>query len=120
MLIKAVESYLQIRRAAGFELRHSGILLRSFARFASERNETHLKARTALEWARLAPSAGGRARRLKSVIRFARHVRLEDDRHEIPPDSAFGHHRQRQVPFIFSPTDIGRLIEQALRLGPVG
>ena len=36
MLSEAVRSYLQVRRAAGFDLRHTGILLSNFGRFADE------------------------------------------------------------------------------------
>ena len=37
MLSQAVDSYLALRRAAGFQLRVQEALLRSFVRFASER-----------------------------------------------------------------------------------
>ena len=39
-MIQAVESYLSMRRAAGFELKNADYLLHSFARFAAERGET--------------------------------------------------------------------------------
>src|SRR5580693_312171 len=37
----AVAAYLVLRRAAGFEMANAEYLLGSFARFATERNETH-------------------------------------------------------------------------------
>ena len=119
MLIKDVESYLAVRRAVGFDLKIPESLLRNFARFACQRNERHVVARTAMEWASLAPSPGQCDRRLKCIIRFARYMRAEDERHEIPPDDVFGHpNRQRRVPFIFSPAEVRQLIEQASCLGP--
>lgn len=117
MLNKAVESYLAIRRAAGFDLKSDEFVLRSFARFAFARGETHVTTKTALEWATLAPSPGERAKRLRIVIGLARHVRTEDERHEIPPEGFFPNRRRRSVPFIFSQMEISRIIEQALRLG---
>jgi integrase len=120
MLIKTVESYLRLRRAAGFDLEHDGRVLQNFSRFAVNRGEKYTNAKTAMEWAKLAASPGERSRRLKAIIRFARYAKAEDDRHEVPPDGVFGYHKKRRVPFIFSPTDICKIIEQAMRLGPLG
>lgn len=120
MLIEAVESYLQVRRAAGLDLRYAGIQLHSYAHFVADCGETHVNTQTAIAWATMASSPGERSRRLKVVIRFAHYIRAEDDRHEIPPDGIFGHHKKRRVPFIFSPMDISQLIREAMRLGPAG
>ncbi len=120
MLMKAIDSYLSIRRAAGFELKVPEYLLRSFARFATKQGQTHVHAQTAICWASLAPSAGQRRHRLNTVIRFARHISAEDQRHEIPPQGVFGPKPQRRIPFIFTTTEIRRLIQQAYRLGPDG
>jgi len=121
MLVEAVESYLALRRSLGYILDTPASYLRSFAQFASERAETHLAAQTAIDWARLSSSAAHRDRRLKIVIRFARHAHTEDSRHEIPPDGVFGHHgKRRPLPFIFTPNEIERLIKQAFRLTPTG
>jgi integrase len=120
MLIQAVESYLNIRRASGFDLKYAGQVLRKFSQFGADRGEKHVQAQTAMEWATLASSPGERSRRLKAVICFARYAKAEDDRHEIPPDGIFGYHRKRRVPFIFSATDISHIIEQAMHLGPSG
>src|SRR5437870_3399441 len=113
MLVEAVKSYLQVRRVAGFDLRHTGILLSNFARFATERSETHVVSSTAIEWSSLGVSLGERDRRLKAVIRFARYVRTEDVKHDIPTDGLYGRHRQRRTAFIFSPLEVKRVVEQA-------
>ena len=42
MLMDAVDSYLAVRRAVGFELEVPEYLLRSFARSADERGDTHV------------------------------------------------------------------------------
>jgi integrase len=118
MLIDNVESYLKLRRALGFKLYHAGSLLRRFAHFASTRGEQHVHCQTAIDWAIRAPSLGGRDRRLKTVILFARHAHSEDRRHEIPPDGVFGYQRQRRLPFILSPEDVNSILKQAKCLGP--
>lgn len=120
MLTKAIDSYLSVRRAAGFELDVPGYLLRSFARFAGQLGETHVSAQAAIRWATLAPSVGQRRHRLHTVIRFARHMKAEDPLHEIPPKDTFGPKPQRRTPFIFTASDIRRLVHEALHLGPAG
>ena len=51
MLMHAVDSYLAIRRAAGFALIPIEGLLRHFARFATACGDTHVVATTAITWA---------------------------------------------------------------------
>jgi integrase len=120
MLNKDVESYLELRRAAGFDLYYDRSVLRRFARFACERGETHVVAETVIEWSGQGGSVGERERRLGAVTRFARHVHSEDSAHQIPPRNLFGRHRQRHTPFIFSPIQISWLVEKAQGLGPRG
>jgi integrase/recombinase XerD len=119
-MMPAVETYLATRRAAGFDLSNAGCLLGSFARFAAKKNETYVRVESAIDWAALGPSVAQRDVRLKTICRFARYIRVEDARHEVPPENHFGHHKRRRVPHIYSTTEITRLIERALRLGPHG
>jgi integrase/recombinase XerD len=116
----AVAAYLVLRRDAGFEMANAEYLLGSFARFATERNETHVQTQTAIDWAAPAASAARRDERLKAVCRFARHVRVEDNRHELPPANYFGCLKTRRMPYIYSSNEIGHLLEAAGRLGPRG
>jgi integrase/recombinase XerD len=51
MLKNAIDEYLAMRRAAGFELEVPEYLLRSFARFAVSRKETYVRAQSVVEWA---------------------------------------------------------------------
>lgn len=121
MLSAAVESYLAVRRAGGFLLRRAGHILRAFAGFAQQRGETLVRTDTAVQWAGLARSPGQRARRLGEIIRFVRHVRVEDPAHELPPDGVFGHPpRRRPTPYIFTPDDLRSLVAAARVLGPQG
>jgi integrase/recombinase XerD len=116
----AVAAYLALRRAAGFEMASAEYLLDSFATFATGRNEAHVRTETVLEWAVHGPSVAQRDARLKAICRFARHVRVEDDRHELPPANYFGHRKTRRMPYIYSSNEISRLLEAAGRLGPRG
>ena len=119
-MLKAIEAYLALRHATGFAMLNAGFLLRSFAAFAAERGQTHVHAQTAIDWAARGPSVAQRDARLKVVCRFARHVRVEDARHELPPVNHFGAGKTRRSPYIYSAAEIDRLIEAALRLRPKG
>ena len=119
-MLKAIEAYLALRRATGFAMLNAEYLLKSFAAFATERGQTHVHTQTAIDWAARGPSVAQRDVRLKAVCRFARHVRVEDARHEVPPGNHFGARKTRRLPHIYSAGEIDRLIEAALRLRPKG
>jgi integrase/recombinase XerD len=119
-MLKAIEAYLALRRATGFAMLNAEYLLKSFAVFATERGQAHVHAQTAIDWAARGPSVAQRDARLKAVCRFVRHARVEDARHELPPANHFGARKMRRSPHIYSTTEIGRLIETALRLRPEG
>jgi integrase len=94
--------------------------LDSFAHFAAERKETRIRTQTAIDWAVQGPSVAQRDERLKTVCRFARYVRVEDDGHELPPANHFGYRKRRRVPYSYSASEIDRLIEATDQLGPAG
>jgi integrase/recombinase XerD len=94
MLMHAIDTYLALRRVAGFRLRATEHYLRYFARFASARGETHVRSQTAVDWAGQAHTETERHRRLRTVLHFARFMRTEDPGHELPPEHVFcGSHR---------------------------
>ena len=119
-MLNAIETYLALRRATGFAMLNAEYLLKSFAAFAAEHGQRHVRTQTAIEWAALGPSTAQRDARLKAVCRFARHVRVEDSRHDLPPVNHFGARKTRRPPHIYSKNEIHRLIEAALRLRPKG
>jgi hypothetical protein len=92
---KFVETYLTLRRVTGFGMQNAECLLKSFAAFAAERGQTHVHTQTAIDWAALGPSVAQRDARLKAVCRFARHVWVDDARHELPPANHFGARKTR-------------------------
>ena len=119
-MIPAIETYLAVRRTGGFELKNDDYLLRSYACFAAERGEGHVRSSTAIQWASQSRSVAQRDARLKSVCRFARFVRLEEEGHELPPAKHFAFHKTRRLPYIYSDAELERLIKAALQLGPPG
>lgn len=117
MLTQAVKSYLEVRRAMGFALHSEGSLLQSFAKHSDAAGQSHISTETAIQWAGMARSVTTRARRLGQVIRLARYLRAEDQRHEVPP-AVFGCEKgPRPVPYIFSTGNIKRLVQAASELG---
>ena len=117
MLARAVRSYLQVRRAAGYALKDVELNLRSFAADSDSKGHRYVTAQAAIVWARQSPSAHQRARRLAHVRRFTIYLHAEDARHEIPPD-VFGKERgPRPTPYILSDEQIGRIIQLAAQSG---
>ncbi len=117
MLTDAVTTYLAIRRAAGFVLKCEGVQLKSFATFAEARGDRWISSDLAIAWAGLAPSMAQRARRLGTIIRFARYLRAEDPRHHVP-SPIFGAERlPRRPPYILTMDHVRQLVETVSRLG---
>lgn len=115
-MIVAVESYLAVRRAAGFTLIDTEYLLRSFAGFAADQKQTHIRTATAIEWAGQARSVAQRHARHQTICRLAQYLRVEDSRHELPPSNHFGYRKSRRVPRIYSSNEIVGLVLAATRL----
>ena len=116
MLTRAVETYLAVHRAAGFALRVEGSLLKRFAAFSEKRKQHYVSTDIAIEWAGLASSVPQRARRLGIVIRLARYLRAEDERHEIPP-AVFGPEKwPRPTPYILTGEQFRQLVTAASQL----
>ena len=88
-MMQAIDTYLSMRRAAGFELKKDGYLLHSYARFVVAQGEKNILTSTAINWASQTVSVAQRDTRLKAVCRFARYIRYEDNRHELPPADYF-------------------------------
>ena len=120
MLMQAIDPYLALRRAAGFRLRSTERYLRYFARFASARGESHVHGQTAVDWAGQARTEAERHRRLRMVTHFARFMRIEDPRHELPPEGVFRGNHQRPTPYIFTDDELQRLFAHTRGLRPVG
>jgi integrase/recombinase XerD len=117
MLTQAVEIYLATRRAAGFALTCEAFHLKSFAAFSEARGQRFVASDLAIQWAGQARSPWQRARRLGAIIRFARYLRAEDQRHQVPPP-VFGAERPpRRTPYILTIEQIRQLVDAASRSG---
>jgi len=116
----SVETYLAVRRAVGFTLSNTEYLLRSFAEFATDLKETHIRTATAIDWASQAKSVAQRHTRHQTICRFAQYLRIEDSRHELPPANHFGYRKTRRVPHIYSRDEIDGLVLAATRLPSSG
>ena len=115
MLTQAVESYLAVRRAAGFALRCGGSHLKSFAAFSEARKQAYVSSDLAIEWAGMARSVPQRACRLGTVIRFARYLRAEDGRHDVPPAVFGAEGWPRPSPYVLTGKQIQQLVIAAWR-----
>jgi integrase/recombinase XerD len=115
-MMASVETYLAVRRAVGFTLSNTEYLLRSFANFAADRKEAHIRTATAIDWASQAKSIAQRHTRHRTICRFAQYLRIEDSRHELPPANHFGYRKTRRVPHIYSRDEIDGLVLAATRL----
>jgi integrase len=115
-MMASVETYLAVRRAVGFTLSNTEYLLRSFADFAADLKETHIRSATAIDWASQAKSVAQRHTRHQTICRFAQYLRIEDSRHELPPANHFGYRKTRRVPHIYSRDEIDGLVLAATRL----
>ena len=118
MLKEAVDTYLAVRRAAGFKLTSDAFYLYHFARFATAQGDTHVTSHTAITWAGQARSESQRATRLKIVIRFARFSYAADSRHEVPPQGVFCFRRHRPIPYLYTEAEIQALMDATAQLRP--
>lgn len=116
MLTALVERYVALRQTLGYRLRNAASHLRAFAQFAAARGDTHVRAATAVDWATEGPSPNARHIRLRRVVQFARFAHAEDPAHEIPPGTLFYAPTVRTLPYIYTPTEIARLVAAAGRL----
>jgi integrase len=120
MLTRLIDTWLVMRRAQGFALRHYERDLHRFAQFAAARGEDHIRTETTVAWAGQAGTLGQRRRHFQRIVQLARYLNAEDDRHEIPPAGHYPGSRHRPVPYIYTPDEARRLIDVAARLGPAG
>jgi len=114
-----VRSYLEHRRALGFQLDRQGHLLRQFARSVDSRSHRGpLTNELAIRWA-CSPKHTQRsywAQRLGVVRVFAKHLLLTEPKTQIPPRHLYGPAFRRNPPHLYSPAQIRRVLRRAARL----
>ena len=115
---EALNEYLAIRRALGFELREVAGCLRTFITFLETNSATHITTDLALRWATRpgASQPSTWAWRLGMVRRFATWLRAAEPRTEIPPAGLLPYRYQRKRPHIFSDQEIEQILGLAAKL----
>ncbi len=114
----ALNNYLAIRRALGFELREVAGCLRNFVAFLQVEGASHITAELALRWATRPAEAQPStwAWRLSMVRRFATWHSAMEPRTEIPPVGLLPHRYERKKPHIYSDEEIEKLLREAAQL----
>jgi integrase/recombinase XerD len=117
-LNRALNEYLSIRRALGFELREVAGCLRHFVAFLETEGASYITKEAALRWATQPAEAEPAtwAWRLGMVRRFAAWHAAMEPRTEIPSAGLLPHRYQRKKPYIYSDEEIEKLLRQAAQL----
>ena len=117
-LRQAVHEYLRMRRQLGFKLQDASKGLPEFVRFLEQHRAPVITQALALTWAQLPVHAQPAhwARRLSFVRGFARFRSATDPRTEIAAPGLLPFQPQRARPYLYSSTEIRRLLRAALDL----
>lgn len=119
-LVQAVDDYVAMRRALGYQLTEHGRVLPQFARFLDERGEPLITTVLALEFAMLPAEASvvWWHQRLAIVRGFARYLQTFDARHEVPPVNLLPATFRRARPYLFSEVEIEAMLQAARSMRP--
>ena len=119
-LQSAAADYLALRRAVGFKLERHDQLLASFIAFTEASGCLVVTTDVALAWAS-APKAADAwwwTRRLSVVRGFARYLHRINPDHEVPPAGLITATVPRVTPYLFTETDLERLLDSTGVLQP--
>jgi integrase/recombinase XerD len=117
-LCKAVDDYLELRRALGFKLRDYDVCLRELVSFLESKGSCCITTKLAVEFAtqRERQKPVSWARQLGIVRGFALYQAGSDPTTEVPPQGLLPFKSQRARPYIYTEGEIRRLLEAALNL----
>lgn len=115
-----VTDYLRLRRALGFKLERAGQILPQLVAYLEAAGASTVTRELAIAWARLPASAQPRhwAARLSIARGFAAYLQTIDPATEVPPADVFAVRYRRPTPYLWSSTDIARLLATARTLHP--
>ena len=121
MLIEHVARYVELHRRLGYKYVDQERTLLNYARFASSEGDRWTRSDRIVEWCRQAASVD-RARRKLGVVRdFAEFLHAEDERHEVPPQHAFGRMTNaRPSPYLLTREQVRQVMKAALLTRPAG
>jgi integrase/recombinase XerD len=117
---QAAAEYLAVRRALGFKLKGYDRLLEDFLDYLERCGATTVTVQAAAAWATgpAGVTTGRWADRLSAVRSFARYLQGVDPSVEVPPSDLLVCQRQHRTPYLYSPSDITRLVAAAACLRP--
>ncbi len=117
-----VDDYLRLRRSLGFKLEWPGHLLHQLLDYLDAVGGTTVTADLIIEWARLPQRVQPLhwAHRLGAARGFALYLRTIEPATEVPPAprDVFGARQHRPAPYLWSESDIRRLVEACRCLRP--
>lgn len=115
-----VADYLQLRRALGFKLEREGQLLDQFVDYLGAAGSATVTSELAIAWAQQPAGVQPNhwAKRLGVVRKFAAYLQTIEPATEVPPPGVFPARRRRPTPYLWSQSDIRRLLEGARQLRP--
>ena len=117
-LTRHLEKYLALRHRLGFKLRDATCELRKFVRFAQQAKAPFITTKLALDWATqptgCRPTRYGN--RLSMVRKFAEYLSAVDPRAEVPPSGLLPDRYSRKTPYLYSDSEICRLLETVGKL----
>jgi integrase len=119
-LFQAVQDYLEMRRALGYQLTEHGRVLPQFVTFLEQRDAPLITTALAVEFATQPTQASvvWRHTRLAIVRGFAIYAQALDARHEVPPANLLPATYRRAIPYLYSDAEIDALMHAARALRP--
>lgn len=119
-LCEHASEYLAMRRKLGFKLRGHDRLLRSFIEYLQAHEHDTVSAQASVKWATLPTNVQliRWSQRLCAVRGFTRYLHGMDSSVEVPSNDWLSLRRSRQNPYLYSETDITRLLEATAILKP--
>jgi integrase len=119
-LLDELNRYLTLRRGLGFKLKGHESALRKFVVFLQACGAEFVTTHLALEWAQQPhkTSQAHRAHRLGMARDFARYLSATDPRTEVPPQDLLPGQVRRTQPYIYTATQILRMVQAAASLVP--
>jgi len=117
-LQSALNEYLAIRRALGYKLSSTGVLLQQFVEFAEQSGGSYITTELALKWATQPTRAQKTwwAKRLGVVRQFARYCSSRDLRTVVPPPDLLPFACRRVSPYLYQDKEITALLNAAKQL----
>lgn len=115
-----VEDYLRLRRSLGFKLRVEGHVLPQLVAYLTAAGAATVTADLAIAWAGLPQGVKPitLAHRLGAARGFAEYLQTMDPAAQVPPTGIWSARHPRPTPYLWSPTDIARLLAAARELTP--